>query len=108
MNEVHGMRVKKLTAGGPVDDQLVEIEDAAPHVYLRLGTSGFPAVLTSDEARFLARALNAAARRISRPSHAQSGNAGGPRAGGLARAAVLSPERRSEIASTAAAARWAR
>ncbi len=63
MKEIHGVRVKRLTALGPADDQEVEVEDFGGGVLLRMGASPFPAMLTPDEARFLARALNASADR---------------------------------------------
>ncbi len=98
MKEIHGLRVKKATAGGDEDGQEVEVEDYGAAILLRLGTSAFPAVLTPDEGRFLAKALNAAADRIDpRPIHDNAGR----QAGGLARAAILGPAQRSEIASQA-------
>lgn len=58
-----------------------------------------------DTDRFLADRLNAAGDMpvefFSDPSHVKRGQKGG-----AARAATLSPERRTEIASTAAKARW--
>lgn len=105
MKEIHGLRVKKATAMGPVDGQVVEVEDYGDLIGLRLDTSSFPAVLTPEEARFLARALDAAADRIApRARHGNPGSA----VGGRARAASLDRARRSEIASLAASARWAR
>ena len=106
MKEIHGLRVRKATALGPVDGQAVKVEDYGDLIGLSLDTASFPAVLTPEEARFLARMLNAAADRIA-PAAPKTKSEGRARSA-RARAASLSPERRSEIASLAAAARWAK
>lgn len=106
MKEIHGLagvvRVAMLNSN---DHQQVKVTDGDRLVLLALSTSSFPAGLTPDEAEFLARQLVDSARRVRGQDTKDSVPARA--AGGKARAAALSPERRSEIAKAASRARWA-
>lgn len=65
MREIHGIAgVRKVTASNaPNDRQDVGVIDAAGMVRLTLSACSYPADLTPDEARWLAKQLVASARR---------------------------------------------
>lgn len=63
--EVHGvLRATKLSTGGYGGSQQVTVAQDGDYVRLSMDTSSFPAGLTPDEARHLARALHRLARRV--------------------------------------------
>lgn len=64
MNEIHGLRVKRLSAVGAVDQQKILVEDWNGMVTLSLSSSSFPAAMTIEEAREIARQLIACAERL--------------------------------------------
>lgn len=90
---------------------IVALEDNCTH----RGTALFPVKMglqvvafAEDLIRRELRALKVTPEGEIEPGVKNEGHAKGPAAGGAARAAALSPSRRSEIARTAASARWAK
>ena len=63
MREIHGLWVGKMSVGGG-GSTTVLVEDHADHVVLRTGGEPIPPALTAEEARVIARQLNAAADRL--------------------------------------------
>jgi hypothetical protein len=103
MREIHGLREDGV---GRDDGRAIAIEDG-DLIRLRVDGLGAPLVLSPEEARFLGRALFAAADRIEpAPRKAKPGDAAA--AGGRARAIALSAAAHAEIASLAASTRRGR
>lgn len=64
MNEIHGARVRRLSATGATDSQGCLVEDGPGYVILRLDANSYPAALSPDEAKAIAKYLRASADRV--------------------------------------------
>ena len=64
MREIHGVRSKRMSVAGAVDEQAVTVEDGKHCVLLGLSGYNFPSALTPDEARMVAKYLQASAKRV--------------------------------------------
>lgn len=66
IREVHGVSGAKKVAAGVGDLQSVTVTDRPDHVRLDLGACSYPADLTLEQARFIAKQLNASAARVAK------------------------------------------